>query len=306
MGKLHRIINDISSDNKFSIYLSIFRVYLCFHILKKIFLVWGAISVIYGHGDGFGISETLPNIPFLTDFFINDVPLFIYLFVFLSFLWLFGIGRNVTCFLLFLCIRFTSQHNYLFSNGGDNLLYFLMFYMLLTDSYQYLVFTPFKSNSERIKKYVNLVSNLSSYSIAFHLCLAYFVSGFHKIHADVWYNGVATYYIWNLERYNAPINYLFSKNAIIIGFSTYFTILFEIFFPVLVWVKKMRLLLIVSGIFLHMGIYFSMMIYDFQILFIMIYGFYFSNDEIREMGNKLIKRFPVMVRVKNHFFTYNS
>ena len=64
-----------------------------------------------------------------------------------------------------------------------------------------------------------------------------------------------------------------------VGFSTYFTLAFELLFPLFIWNKFYRKFLIFSGIMLHLGIYFFMMIYDFEILFIMIYGFFLTNKQ---------------------------
>lgn len=128
-----------------------------------------------------------------------------------------------------------------------------------------------------------------------HLCLAYWVSAFHKIHSDVWYNGVATYYIWQLDRFSSPINFLFMKNSFIITLSTYFTLFFESLFPFLVWFRQTRYFFLVAGVLLHLGIYLTMMIYDFQILFIIIYGF-FLKDEIFEYFYQKISRSSLYIK----------
>ncbi|MEO6917194.1 MAG: hypothetical protein ABI151_17585, partial [Chitinophagaceae bacterium] len=75
----------------------------------------------------------------------------------------------------------------------------------------------------------------------------------------------------------SPINEFFFKNAFIIGMSTYFTMAFELFFPIVVWNKKFRPFCLFAGVLIHLGIYFTMMIYDFEILFIMTYGFFLTD-----------------------------
>ncbi len=107
----------------------------------------------------------------------------------------------------------------------------------------------------------------------------------HKIHSDVWFNGVANYYILNLERFCSPLNIYFSKNTFFIATSTYFTLFFELLFPFLVWFKLWRNTFLISGILLHLGIYFFMLIYDFEILFIMTYGFFLTNSEWEKIIN---------------------
>lgn len=277
MGKFSRIIDNLSEKNYFSNYLPIFRIYICFHIIKKTYLGWGSISLIYGDLID-AKSPILQIFPFL-DYTIGNIPIIIILTIILSLLFAFGIGKRLTVFLLFICIYFNGELIYLYSNGGDNLLTYLCLYLIFTNSYDFLSFKKLKYKNISLNKLSSFISNLAVYSIMIHLCLVYFVSFIHKIHSDMWYNGVANYYILNLERYNSPFNYLFSKNSFFIAFSTYFTLAFELLFPILIWNKKFRNPLLFSGIFLHLGIYFFMMIYDFEILFIMIYGFFLTNEE---------------------------
>lgn len=267
MGKL---INYLGSKNHYAAYLAIFRVFLCFHIVKKIYVNWGSLSILLENAAN-ERSYYFEKFPML---FINiaNIPLFILIIYALCVLWLLGIGKNITILALSVMYLFFASVFAELANGGDNLLYFILFYMVFTDSYQYFSLT--KSNG----KYNNVVSNLSSLSIMIHLCLVYFVSAFHKIHADEWFNGVATYYIWNIDRFKSPFNDWFSRNSFIIAATTYVTLWFEVFFPVLVWFKQTRALLLIVGIALHLGIYFTMMIYDFEILFIALYGFWVSNS----------------------------
>lgn len=277
MGKVSRVLEVLSKENMFSKYAAIFRVFISFHIIKKVYLGWGSLSLVYGT-----IVETKSTItswiPFV-NLFGQEIPLLSIFLVLLSFLFAFGVGKSLTALLLFICVYFNGEIIYLHSNGGDNLLTYVCLYLIFVNSYDYLSFKKIEYKNSKIKNLSVMVSNLAVYSIMIHLCLVYFVSFIHKIHADEWYNGVATYYILNLERYNSPLNHLFSKNAFVVGFSTYFTLAFELFFPILIWNKNFRNILLLSGIGLHLGIYFFMMIYDFEILFIMIYGFFLTNQE---------------------------
>ena len=275
MEKFITLFNYLSKDNLFKYYLPIFRVYIAFHILKKLFLNWGLISVVYSAY----LSNKEENwFYYLLNTGFNDIPLFIYLSIALSIVYIFGIGGFTTVIGLIYCQLLTSRLFQGFANGGDNLLFFILIYLAFTNSNFYLSFSKYKDSSLR-----NFVSNLGVYSILLHLCLIYFVSGVHKIHSDVWFNGVATYYILNIDRFCSPLNHYFSNNAFIIAFTTYATILFEILFPFLIWVKGTRKLFLISGILMHLGIYFFMMIYDFEILFIMIYGFFVTNEEVKSI-----------------------
>lgn len=280
MEKLKKIIDTLTGNNLFQIYLPIFRVYIAFHIVKKIYINMGSISLIFGE-ENTTIDRHIDNYSFLKSNFIFDVPIIIQLTLLFAIFFGFGILKNFSAIMLFLCNVVINDTFSLFGNGGDNLLYFVLFYMIFTNSYSYFSICKYKESYLS-----NLISNLGVYAIVFHLCLVYFISAMHKIHSDVWFNGVATYYILNIERFCSPFNYLFCKNAFFIGFSTYFTILFETLFPFLIWFKSTRKIFLISGLMMHLGIYFFMMIYDFQILFMMIYGFFITNQEWVNISNR--------------------
>lgn len=286
MGKITRLINTLSEKNLFSNYLPIFRLYIVYHIIKKVYLSWGSISILTG---GFLESQNalFNNSSFLM-YKIGGLPLFFIILIVATIFYGFGIGKRVTVLILAISLyAFNNQIIAPFGNGGDNYLTFIIIYLIFTDSFDFFSFSKINYKNQSLSNLSNFVSNLAVYSIMIHICLIYFVSFIHKIHSDVWYNGVATYYILNLERYTSPFNHLFSKNAFFIGFSTYFTLAFELLFPLFIWDKRYRNILLISGILMHLGIYFSMMIYDFSILFMMVYGFFLSNKEWNHFYKKV-------------------
>lgn len=282
MGKVSRIIDYLSDNNYYSNYLPIFRVYICFRIIKKTYLDWSSISLIFGRVIEVE-SPILEMFSFL-DCTLLNIPIILILIISLSLLFAFGLGKRLTILLLIICIYFKGELNYLQNNDKSNLL--LCSYLFFTNSYDYFSLNRLKYKNVNIKKLSNFISNLAVYSIMIHLCLVYFTSFIHKIHSDMWFNGVANYYIFNLERYNSPFNYFFSKNLFFTVFSTYFTLVFELLFPILIWNKKFRNTLLILGLCLHICRYYFLMIYDFEILFIMIYGFFLTNQE----WNKILFR----------------
>ena len=105
-----------------------------------------------------------------------------------------------------------------------------------------------------------------------------------------WFNGVATYYILISERFNGtPLNAQLVESGLFVTVTTYGTILIELAFPFLIWNKQIKFLLIILALCLHLGIAIFMMLYDFQILFIVILGFFITNREWEYFSNKLNK-----------------
>lgn len=277
----------LSQPTNRSIYLSIFRVYVAFHILKRVFLQWNITDILYKKALVATSSTTYFGYLNL-DFFRNNLGITIYIFMMLAVLYAFGIGKQITGLLLFIGLEIFQRMNEYILNGGDNLMVFLLMYTMLADSYNYFSFKPLRYKSETVQKIVNTITNLGVICIMMHLCMVYFLSGFHKIHADVWFNGVATYYTFASDRFaGTKYNKYLVQNGVFVTLTTYFTIFWEISFCFLIWMKKWRIPMLIMGILLHIGIYIFMMIHDFEILYIMVYGFFFTDDELRHYYSKV-------------------
>ena len=210
-------------------------------------------------------------------------------------LFLLGIGKRITPLLLFFTLGVIQTLSWLTLNGGDNILKFVILYFVFIDSYSKFSIIKYKEKNEKL---ANLLSNLGGYSLCFHFCLVYFISAIHKINADVWFNGVATYYILASERFQGtPWNVNLVQNGFFVTITTYGTIIIELFFPFLIWNKKLKFYLLALAFSLHFGIAVFMMLYDFQILFIVLLGFFITNEEWQEMALKY-ESFFIKIKAK--------
>lgn len=279
---MKKIIDNFSIENKFSFYSAFFRIFICFHLLKKIFLSWEYKDLLY-MSKSFFVHEESGVFDFfnISSFIIREnFQIFYLIYLVLIVLYFFGIGKNITALILFAFFEVLQNLCPSILNGGDNLLKFIMIYMIFIDSYNYFSIKPKLFKNSELSKFNIFLSNLGGYSICIHLCLAYFISAIHKIHADIWFNGIATYYTMSLERFRGTsFNLSLAKNALFVTLSTYGTILIELFYPALVWFKKTKKTMIILAVILHMSIYVFMMIYDFQLVFIFVQGFFISNTD---------------------------
>jgi hypothetical protein len=299
MNKFSAYIENLHVNNSKSFYLAILRVVLSLWLLKELLFNWTSLEILYGK-KSFIVFHTnalfeLFNIN--TEFMHEHYKLLIALYAIVLSFNIVGIGRNFTALLVYLFVELFQRMNHLTLNGGDNLAKFILLYLVFANTYEHFVLNPNKTKNTFTQRSSNLLSNLAAYSIIIHLCLAYFIAGISKVHSDAWYNGIATYYILSLERFKGTtFNELLVRNGWFVLISSYFTIIFELYFPVLVWIKKFRVPLMVMGIALHMGIYIFMMIYGFQFIFLLTYGLFFSNKEILRFKENIIRRFAFFQR----------
>jgi hypothetical protein len=288
---MKKIIDNLSTENRFSFYSSFFRIFICIHLLKDVISSWGFKDLLYMSKSFYSHEESL-ILSFLgiETWWLRDHFQFFYLFyIIVIIMYFFGIGRRITAIILYILYEVIQSLCPTIQNGGDNLLKFIILYMIFIDSYDYFSVKKDFIRNEEVTKFKNFLSNIFGFSICIHLCLAYFVSAIHKIHADVWFNGVATYYTLSLERFRGTSwNLTLVKNGLFVTLSTYATILIELFYPVLVWFDKTKKAMILLAIFLHIGIYIFMMIYDFQLVFIFVQGFFISNKSWLNLYSQLI------------------
>ncbi|WP_143307830.1 hypothetical protein [Chitinophaga vietnamensis] len=291
----------MEKKNNYSFYLAVFRVFICLHLAKTIFFQWPYLDILYGPQSFISPTPTvLTELLGIKSMFIREhYQAFIVMYLLIIMLYLFGIGKHFTALVLFLFYETIQRLCNVVLNGGDNFLRFVVLYMVFANSYEYFSIRAISIRSETLQRLSNLFSNLAVRAVTIHFCIVYFWSAFHKIHADVWFNGVATYYILSLARFKGtPWNDLLVKNGYFVTLSTYFTLLVEMYFPALVWFRKTRVPIIVCGIALHLGIYIFMMIYGFEVIFIFTYGFFFNDKAWLGMLNKVISRINSMARWK--------
>jgi len=300
---MKKFIDNLSNENNFSIYSSFFRIFICIHLLKKILFTWQHKGLLF-MDKSFYVSEKVGLISFFnidTNFIHSNFQIFYFLYLLLIILFFFGIGKNFTAILLFIFYEFLQNLCPIILNGGDNLLKFILLYMIFINSYDYLAIKTKKTKNNELLLFNNFISNIGGYAICIHLCFVYFFSAIHKVHSELWFNGIATYYTLSLERFRGtPINLELAKNYLFVNLSTYGTILIELFYPCLIWFKRTKYIMIFLAIVLHSSIYIFMMIYDFQMVFIFVQGFFISNSTYRKIFYNL-KNNQVIRKIQNRF-----
>ena len=279
----------LQKENYKSFNLAFLRVVICCWLLKEVCINWTSMNVLYGESV-FVVSKNnlinrLPEggFPLVRSYYMW----FIIAYIGVIFLNIFGIGRRFTLLILFIMFYVLQKMNMSMVNGGDAMARLILFYLIFADSYKYFVLIKQKNIDGDKIKLQNLFSNLAALSIMFQLCLAYFSSGIAKIMEPMWLHGEATYYTLSMERFiGTPLNKYIIQYRWMDYFTNYGTLLFELLFPLLIWIKKFRKPLLIMGILFHLGIYIFLMIYGFQIVFVLIYGLFLPNQKLLSIAQR--------------------
>lgn len=106
--------------------------------------------------------------------------------------------------------------------------------------------------------------------IQIHFCVIYSFAGLSKLQGDAWWNGEAVWLAFsNLEYQSVDMTWT-AWYPWISDLATHSTIIWEVFFPVLIWVRPLRPLVLFGGFLMHLGIGGLMGMWTFGL--IMIFG----------------------------------
>jgi hypothetical protein len=97
-------------------------------------------------------------------------------------------------------------------------------------------------------------SNIALRLIQIHMCIIYFFAGTSKLMGEAWWNGEAMWLAFaNLEYQSMDMTWL-AWYPKLINLATHITILWEVFFCVLIWVPRIRPLVLAGAVVTHIGI----------------------------------------------------
>lgn len=169
--------------------------------------------------------------------------------------------------LLWLLVVNLNNRVYPALTGGDNLLnQFLFFNCFLSFSFQ-----STKTWQGELKVCLH---NLAVMAIIIQICILYLLSALAKLNDPGWLSGKAIIAVAQIKHFSlfSFLSYSRSLDPILI-FLNYVVLFYQLLFPVLVWIKKVKKPLLIIGILMHLYIAFVMGLVSFG--FVMIIGYVF-------------------------------
>jgi hypothetical protein len=116
------------------------------------------------------------------------------------------------------------------------------------------------------------IANIGFIAMRMQVVILYMVASYYKLQGESWMDGTAFYYVLYNDLYSHPMFAATLINqTIFIKLVTWFTLLFQLLFPILIWIRKTKKMMLVLGIILHFMIAWVMGIVDFGIIMILMY-----------------------------------
>ncbi|WP_239738707.1 HTTM domain-containing protein [Mammaliicoccus sp. C-M14] len=277
---INRYINRLTSKLHGTIGLSIIRLGI-------------GIVIIILMATAFPIRESLWNNKIFSNVNIEftsiEFNIFYTLALIIIILFTLGIESILFNVLVFIVIALFYNLNGYITDGGNNLISICLFYMIFTKNAQY--FSIYKGKREKFGDYQIALNNLFYFLILFQVCVLYFFSGFAKARGQMWYSGVAPYYVFNINSFTMewikPIVNLAISSTFIITLISYLSIFMQMFFPFLLLNKYTKVVAIIGSISFHLGIIFIMGLVPFGIVMIAFDLAFIKNEYYMKIYNFL-------------------
>lgn len=137
-------------------------------------------------------------------------------------------------------------------------------------------------------------ANLAVRLMQIHICMIYMASGLSKLLGQSWWSGTAVWMTManyefspmDIPPYLVFLKYLCQNRVIweiFVTGGTLFTLAFEITFGILVWLPRMRWLMILSAVLLHTGIAIFMGLVMFSLMMMALLLSFISSGTVRRL-----------------------
>jgi hypothetical protein len=112
------------------------------------------------------------------------------------------------------------------------------------------------------------------------VCVVYGYSGLEKMKGTRWWDGSALWdvlSIGNMQRFDLSF---VAHVPFLLAASVYVVLIWEIYFPALIWLRRFRLPMLAFGVFMHIGIYLFMNLPSFGFMMMALYLLFLRKEEV--------------------------
>lgn len=251
---------------------------------------WRQLEVRYFYTNESGIILRNQALGLLPEMYRTSFPFFIWpdswssgvhvLLLILLFGLVLGVGGRLwTFFTWFISLGFL-QRNLFISYGGDMIGCIWLFYLFWTRHNTHFSILNFFNKNRVSKIKADIFSSAGARMIQIHLCLLYAYTGLQKLKGASWWDGSAIWLVFGNPQYTVIDMSWTAHWPKIIAILTFTTLFFEIYFPALIWNRKLRPWMLLYGFLLHFGIAITMGIWAFAAVMISAYVLFINQPEV--------------------------
>jgi uncharacterized membrane protein YphA (DoxX/SURF4 family) len=280
---------------------------LCiFRILFGFFLFLNGISLVEDFHEWFGLGDNAlvplqDSMTFYSNFRVNiynwlsptesSAWFVLITYIVTSVFVMIGFKTRISTLICFVLMVSMQNRNYSILNSGDTLMRCMLFLMIFAptnvkysiDAYQ---------RKKRGLTYSSDIPILTIRLMQLQFSLVYLATTLFKLKGYDWVDGTAVYYtsrLVNFQRIVLPIVFDFPS---LVKFATWSALFIEFSMGTLVWVKELRVWVLLAGLLLHLGIEVSMSIGFFEWVMIAAYILFLEPSEIDWFKQRFVRLLP--------------
>lgn len=205
------------------------------------------------------------------------------------------IGRRLTWIALALHLAFLQRNNTIIY-GADLIASFWLFYLSFIDHNRCFSLWNLRKrqvNKNQTPKLSDPVSSMGIRFVQIQLCITYAYTGLEKLKGESWWEGTALWrVIGNTQVTLFDLSFM-AHVPLVIALMTFTTLIFEVYFCVMVWLPSIRKVWLSLGAIFHLSVGIMMGLEFFSGLMIAPYLMFLSREEIQRFLNPfaLFQRF---------------
>ncbi|MEO8760269.1 MAG: HTTM domain-containing protein [Bacteroidia bacterium] len=256
---------------------TLLRKLLFGYIILSFFQLIPLIDTLYNPQQSLIATQSLHQFTVTTcvnllsvDAFKNYYLVFIAVQVIAAFVGLMGFFPRIMTFIVFFVTLNLQNRIYSTLTGGDYLLCLMLFYL------------SFISDGRKSKnKYVQEITNVSDHTFILlcqlQLVIVYAVSAIYKWQSVEWTQGIALQKILLINEYSIPyLQNMVCEFPVVFKLFTWMALLYQTLFPVLIFSKRLKKYVIITGIIFHLFIAIAMGLFNFSLVMICCYALFYD------------------------------
>ncbi len=272
--------------------LAVFRILLCGTLfgmyadrLRDVNLFYSDASLV-PRATALQVIPEFLRPPFETFFWLDSQAVFFHSLLVIGLLLLtVGVGGRLLMLLVWVLHISFLQRNYSVAFGADLIGGIFLLYLAFTQSCERLSLWKLLNKASPLP--CDTLSSVFYRMIQVQLCVIYAYTGMEKLKGGSWWDGTALWsVIANPQMVVGDMTWMRNFPYLIVLF-TFSTVLFEVYFPVLVWNPKIRKALLAIGVMFHSGIGLLMALWSFALIMIAPYVLFLSEDNLESFQKRL-------------------
>ncbi len=203
-----------------------------------------------------------------------------------------GIFGRLSAFLALVLHLAFMQRNYAIVYGADIVATFFLFALVVMDNSRRLsVLNLVRKAKDSAPSQVNEVFSTVGVRLAqLQLCIIYGYTGLEKLKGPSWWDGTAVWAVLGNQQIMMFDATWMKHFPLLIAAATHATVLWEIYFPALVWIRPVRKWVLAFGVLLHGLIALSVGLIFFSLIMVSGYFLFADAKWLEEKIAKLVSR----------------